>query len=48
MDRERFVKEQWVPCGAIYPLEIPAWRAVDIHDWADFRQAEAFTERAGL
>ncbi len=55
MDRDTFVKgkddlipKQWIPSGRIYCLEIPAWRAVDIHDFDDFRKAKAFAERAGL
>lgn len=36
-----FQESPHVPCGTIAPLEIPPHRAMDIHDWRDWRIAEA-------
>lgn len=41
MNRDAFVEHPYVPCGDVYPLEIPEHRSIDIHNWRDWRVAEA-------
>lgn len=41
MNRDAFMENPHVPCGDIYPLEIPEHRSMDIHNWHDWRIAEA-------
>ena len=36
-----FLHELHVPCGKIAPLEISPYRAIDIHNWRDWRLAQA-------
>jgi CMP-N-acetylneuraminic acid synthetase len=45
MRRDAFVENPHVPCGTIRAIEIPEHRSIDIHNWRDWRIAEAI---AGL